>query len=214
MKIKNTNKHYKIVNQNNSIKKTVIGGVIIFALFTSLNQDSIISKKDNENNKEQETISYTYIERDEVCRQHSNADIEALKIIKDYNFDEIFDDIYHNGKYIIDNRKYPIDSLYITILEDGSIHLVYVEENKIDILTSTEILSKKIKITSFRDSSIFYNFYNDGMFTDKELKIDSSTLKPFIDSWDGLSHSETHDLKLKEVSDKLYNERYGGKGAK
>ena len=150
----------------------------------------------------QETIQNKGIGH-EMYNTYSKAYLDTISELDKTKFDETFIDIYHNGKYYIDETEYDVSELYLVTTENGEKHIIKAGENKKDILTGQLFKEKRINIECLRKTSIFYKLYLDGIISTKEIKIDKNTLNKYVEEWDGLSQYEVPEL----VADKEARER-------
>lgn len=150
----------------------------------------------------QETIQNKGIGH-EMYNTYSKAYLDTISELDKTKFDETFIDIYHNGKYYIDETEYDVSELYIVTTENGENHIIKAGENKRDILTGQLFEEKKINIDCLRKTSIFYKLYQDGIIKDKEIIIDRNILNQYVNEWDGQNQYEVPEL----VADKEARER-------
>lgn len=136
------------------------------------------------------------------------GEIEKEKRIKQLklnnNYDERIVNFYHNGYFVINNKKTSINMINLLVAETNS-EKKYI----IDFVDSEEPLSKDIKILEiikFRDSSMFeilMNKYRDKI-KDNTLKFDQEMTNYFNSlTWDGKLHTlvpETHEMVLSKKS--------------
>ena len=110
------------------------------------------------------------------------------------DFDEQFIDIYENSNITINNVEYSIQQIYLKTMDDDSVHYIKAGENNIDLLNGTIIKGERKNTTRFRDSTIFYQMYTDGLITTTDIEIDNETLQEYADAWDKKTHLEVPDL--------------------
>ena len=208
----NTEKKYTIKNKNNNLKKYVIGGCIVSSLFVATISMTSKGKNTSEGNIEQNTYSVSsndesYDTSTSGFNYYSSQYIKALKNQEKDQFDEKFIDIYDNCKFIMNNEKYDNSEIYIVKMLDGSSHIFQADNNKIDLITGTEISGKKIHISNFRDSTAFLDMYNAGVINDKNINLNDSFIK-YINNWDGLKHENTPSLKADKEAQEAYARRF------
>lgn len=191
----NTNKKYKIIKNNSINKKYIIGGVLVTTLFISCAKPNNI-KKEYDLGQEQ----YNY---------YSTEYMNAINNMNESEFDNNFINIYKNGTYTINNQKYEINTIYISKLKDGSVHIYKAGENNYDIINSNEFYEKKKVVCCFRDSSVFFKLYEDGVFTNENIEIDNQILQDYINEWDSTKHTKLPELKADSEASKKYKLKYG-----
>ena len=196
MNLKNTEKKYLIIKNNNIGKKYIVGGILVTSLLLTYVGINSYERYIEKSGQEQ----YNY---------YSIAYIDSLNTMDRSQFDYNFVNIYKKGKYIINNKIYDINTVYIAKMEDGSVHIYRAGENDYDILTNQKIYGKKKVICCFRDSSIFFKLYYDGLFVDENIKIDNNTLQKYINEWDLTKHNEVPELKASNEADDKFEQKYG-----
>lgn len=138
---------------------------------------------------------------------YSRVYLDTIKEIDKNSFDEYFIDIYHNGKYYIDEKEYDVNELYIVTTENGENHIIKAGENKRDIITGQTFEEKRINIECLRNTSIFYKLYQDGIISTKEIKLDNNTLSKYVNEWDGQNQYEIPEL----IADKEARKKINGR---
>ena len=203
MDLKNTDKKYSIVSKNNRQRRIIAGGLAATSLFLLLASSNISKKQVNSTNEQTE-----YYENYDGYNYYNSIHLNVLNNMDDSQFDESFIDIYDNGKYIINGNKYDVNEIYISKLEDDSVHLYKAGDNNTDVLSGENLSSKKVKSCCFRDSSIFESLYRSGCFVNKQALINSNISK-LLNSWNGEKHLKTPQLMANKEASEAYQRKFG-----
>ncbi len=198
MKLKNTENPKKIKKRNIVIPSIAIGGAIVFSLAATLTLDNINESKE------------TAIADSEEYLYYQGQYLNSLNNLNSNDFDQNFDNIYNDITFKYNGQEYPGPSLFIVEYDDGSTHLVYSDNNKVDLFTNEPITAKKAKIVAFRESSAFYKMYKDGLITSTDFEL-STNIISYINSWDGEKHTATPDLAAEKEANEAYDKKYGGR---
>ena len=175
-------------------KSKVCRNLIISAILTTSLLNAHILKQETMHNND---IGH------EMYSTYSKAYLDTISELDKTKFDKTFIDIYHNGKYYIDEIEYDVSELYIVTTNNGENHVIKAGENKRDILTGQIFEEKRINIECLRNTSIFYKLYQDGIITSKEIKLDKNILAQYVRAWDGQNQYEVPEL----IADKKARER-------
>ena len=192
--LENTEKKLKIVKKNIG-KRFLFNGTCVTSLMValSLSGGNIINKASNSENNDVGCDSSYGIYSVNYIKELENMDYSK--------FDEKFINIYDNGQYILKNQKYNIGEIYILRLENGDVHLIQAGNNNEDILTHEKFEGKNNSLLCFRDSSIFYDLYLNGIVLETT---DLDNVKDFIKKWDGTRHLQVPKNKADyEASKKI-----------
>ena len=126
-----------------------------------------------------------------------------MEEIPDEEIDEEFAKIYDNEQIIIDDKEIGLDKLYIKQLTDGTVYLtnnLYLAQ---DILTGNVIVGGEwTNLCLFKESSVFYNLYEDKLLKNKE-SISKEDILNYIKDWDGEKHYKTKDLIAEKEAKKI-----------
>lgn len=211
--MKSIDKKNKIIEIKRLAKKLVIGKVTVTSLFVFgvkgmplASADRIEEPQSIVNEIDDNTDEKRY-DCEEYSFYHKTYN-EALSSLNDDDFDKNFEDIYYNGKFIINDIEYNIKQVYITRLDDGSVHLYKAGDNRKDIITNQTFTGKYEKICCFRNSSVFYDLYSSNVFNSNEIKLDSSNLVQ-INNWDDNSHYKTKNMMAEKITKEAYGKKYG-----
>ena len=133
---------------------------------------------------------------------------EQFSNISDEEIDEEFTKIYENENIIIDDEEIKLNNLYIKKLKDGSVFItndLYLMKN---LLTNEVIIGVDwTDICLFKESSVFYNLYQDNLLKNNE-SISQEDILNYIKDWDGEKHYKTKDLiAQKEVEEILEGDK-------
>ncbi len=126
-----------------------------------------------------------------------------MEEIPDEEIDEEFAKIYDNEQIIIDDKEIGLDKLYIKQLTDGTVYLtndLYLAQ---DILTGNVIVGGEwTNLCLFKESSVFYNLYEDKLLKNNE-SISKEDILKYIKDWDGEKHYKTKDLIAEKEAKKM-----------
>ena len=126
-----------------------------------------------------------------------------MEEIPDEEIDEEFAKIYDNEQIIIDDKEIGLDKLYIKQLTDETVYLtndLYLAQ---DILTGNVIVGGEwTNLCLFKESSVFYNLYEDKLLKNKE-SISKEDILNYIKDWDGEKHYKTKDLIAEKEAKKI-----------
>lgn len=217
--MKNTNKHFKIKEKNFFNKKEIVAGVVLFSLLSFVSSDTL-SVDNDESPVTPVTTNQTYdkevenqketnneIGCNEKYNYYSSKYLESLKNMDENSFDKNFRTIYDLNEYTINGQTYESRLIYITKYEDGSVHLIKVDEQEdVDLFDKTKIESKQTGFCKFKNSSIYYELYKQGIIKDGEVP---SEVKNLISSWDGKKSTATPSLQAEEEASEEYKKKYG-----
>ena len=159
MKIENIKEKEMITKRNISFQKNISKGVVIFSLAAVMLGLSIESNVQESKIVDSEEYSY-----------YSGKYLEYLNTNTD-EFDLNFDFIYKNAKYIYNDKEYKGTSIYIVEYDDNTTHLVDANNNMVDLLTEEKITAKRIKMSLFKESSLFYELYKNGIINNNEIEL-------------------------------------------
>ena len=193
--MKNTDKEYQIIKKNNNLKKYIAGSAVVTSLFIA----AISMAKNNEMERQKGEEEYNY---------YQSTFIEAVNSIDESSIDVNFDNIWHNGKYIINNKEYSIKQIYISILDNGQVVLTDADQSNINILTNEVFNNKEVKICLFKNSSVFYQMYQNGIITNEDIILDNNTIN-YISNWDGKRHNGVAELMAESIANEQYEAKYG-----
>lgn len=126
-----------------------------------------------------------------------------MEEIPDEEIDEEFAKIYDNEQIIIDDKEIGLDKLYIKQLTDETVYLtndLYLAQ---DILTGNVIVGGEwTNLCLFKESSVFYNLYEDKLLKNNE-SISKEDILNYIKDWDGEKHYKTKDLIAEKEAKKI-----------
>ena len=199
MKIKNTTNTKKIIKRNIFNKRVIATGLVIFSLAAVL---VFNSKTSNDNGPE---YQQAYNLESEEFNYYSTHYLDILRNLNPNDFDQTFAGIYKNVMYSYNNNFYNGSSVFIVNYDDGSTHLVDSNNPKSDLFTGESINSKKTKMVLFKESSLFYELYTNGVITSDSVTLSSE----YINNWDGEKHYQTVDLVAQKEASESYEEKYG-----
>ena len=194
------NKKSKIIKKNILSKMTLATGITVSMMFVSMSINDEIGKE--------KTSEITQKHNPEYYNTYMRAYVDSLKKMDLREFDSHFIDTYNNVKYLVNNQEYDSNQVYIVELEDNSKHLIIAGENNIDIMTNTKMEGKKINICCFKESTVFYQMYLDGIIKNNTLVVDNN-LSNYVNSWDGKRHSAIPALKAESEASDVYRKKYG-----
>ena len=198
MKIENIKEKEMITKRNISFQKNISKGVVIFSLAAVMLGLSIESNVQESKIVDSEEYSY-----------YSGKYLEYLNTNTD-EFDLNFDFIYKNAKYIYNDKEYKGTSIYIVEYDDNTTHLVDANNNMVDLLTEEKITAKRIKMSLFKESSLFYELYKNGIINNNEIELSKEYIE-YIKNWNGERHRETKDLMAEEYASNAFKEEFGGR---
>lgn len=190
--IKNTKESKKIVKEKKNKMIKIKTGIIVSSLFLALSQNVYANTIEN---IDEEIESYS-IESDYLFE-------EILDSLNKEEFDEKLMDIIDNGVLIYDNQEYEVKTLQLKQQENGNSYLTCYYNPTRDILSGEDIGYNWENLSQFGNSTIFYQMYDEGIITSKEIKVEKNTLQKYINEWDGKEHNKTPFLKAKEEMMKL-----------
>ena len=212
--MKTIDKKCKIVDIKRYAKKLMLGKMTISSLFIFStvgmpvvnankvdNLNKVVSEIDDSNNEYEQSNCEGY------SFYHMTYS-DAINSLNDNDFDQKFQDIYLNGKYIINDIEYDIKEVYITKLDDESVHIYKAGDNRKDIITNQTFTGKNKKICCFRDSSIFYELYEANIINDTDIKLDINNINQ-ISNWDGIKSDKTKNLMAEKIAKEEYGRKYG-----
>ena len=145
------------------------------------------------------------INEEDLCYTESYEILcqNIMEEITDEEIDEEFSKIYDNEQIIIDDKEIELDKLYIKQLTDGTVYLtndLYLAQ---DILTDKVIVGGKwTNLCLFKESSVFYNLYEDKLLKNNE-SISKEDILNYIKDWDGKKHYKTKDLIAQKEAKKI-----------
>lgn len=192
--MKNTEKKVNIKQKNILRNKVFIGGVGVFALLSGI---TINKLKSND-----------IIEGEEKYGYYSSIYLSSIQNLDLDYFDNDFIRLYKKDKYLIGNKEYLSSSVYIVKNKDASVYLIKAGENTTDILTDQEKEYDRESICLFKDSTVFYNMYANGLI-DKEMKLDPVQIQSYIQKWDGKKHDKTPELYAEKKASEAFAMKYG-----
>ena len=174
----------KIINtEKMKINKIIKGSTLM--LTNSILISSLLINHVKANTIEEDLC---YTESYEILYQN------IMEEISDEEIDEEFAKIYDNEQIVIDNKEIGLDKLYIKQLSDGTVYLtndLYLVQ---DILTDKAIVGGEwTNLCLFKESSVFYNLYEDKLLKNNE-SISKEDILKYIKDWDGEKHYKTKDL--------------------
>ena len=82
--------------------------------------------------------------------------------------------------------------------------------SKEDLFTQEIINAKKTNIVLFKESSIFYELYKNGLIDSNEVILSNEYID-IIKNWDGKKHYKTPDLIAQKNALEEYELKYGGR---
>ena len=195
--MKSINNKIKIVKENISFERIIAGGLAVFSL-----AGAIWGLSENINDGEiMDSKEYMY---------YSSKYNEYFDNNPEDNFDPIFTKIYNDAKFICNNQEYDGATIYIVQYDDNSVHLVYSSNNKYDLITGDMINAKKTRFVKFRESSAFYELYENGIITDSEINITNDYLN-YISNWNGQNHYQTSDTSATRYAFEESEKKFGGR---
>ena len=183
----------KIINtEKMKINKIIKGSTLM--LTNSILISSLLINHVKANTIEEDLC---YTESYEILYQN------IMEEISDEEIDEEFAKIYDNEQIIIDDKEIGLDKLYIKQLTDGTVYLtndLYLAQ---DILTGNVIVGGEwTNLCLFKESSVFYNLYEDKLLKNKE-SISKEDILNYIKDWDGEKHYKTKDLIAEKEAKKI-----------
>ena len=219
--MKNTEKKYNITKNN--IKKILITTQIAATtLFISLvlptiknstndsnnlkieqEQDNEIINNENTKTNKNEMIAEKFTDYKGI---YDNIYVKKYKETNDDNFDKKFSKIYHESLLKIGDKEYKIDDLDIRHTINGTTHFVINGYNHYDIFTQEEFYDDEDYFAAFRDSTIFYNMYKDGVINSTEITLTYDMLKPYKENWTPSNHTEIKRLYVEKITSQEYQE--------
>ena len=142
---------------------------------------------------------------EDLCYTES-YEILCQNIMEEIPDEEIYEEfakIYDNEQIIIDDKEIGLDKLYIKQLTDGTVYLtndLYLAQ---DILTGNVIVGGEwTNLCLFKESSVFYNLYEDKLLKNNE-SISKEDILNYIKDWDGEKHYKTKDLIAEKEAKKI-----------
>ena len=196
MKLINADKKYIITSKNIINKNSIIDNAVVFDFAISFIEAS--NNKRKKHGEGQERYNYYY-----------SIYFDTIKKLDKDSFDKNFIDIYKNGIYFINNKNYNVKDIYITKLDDGSVHLYKAGNNNEDILIDQSFSGKKQYICCFRESSVFLELYKNGIIADKNIDLHSPEIKNYINEWNGLRHYAIPELEADRIAKNSFVAKYG-----
>lgn len=197
-----------IMKRNIKFQKAIASGLVVFSLTGVI--WGLSNNNEKRNDISSEGTQASYIADSEEYLFYSGKYSEYLKKNNKEDFDSIFSQIYENARFLFNGNEYKCKAIYIVSYDDGSIHLVDANNNKYDLLTGELISAKRTNIVPFRESSLFYELYLNGIITSSDIQL-SNNFKTYIESWDGTKHNQTLDLSAEAYAKDEYQKRFGGK---
>ena len=197
--MKTINEKISIIKKNSFKEKKIIGGIIITSLMLAIsmpNQTMSSEKK--------ETTSIDH----EVKNYFDTEYLSLLSNAIPAEYDQRFRNIFFNAEVVIENEKYDITEFFMVELEDGSTHLININNPTIDIVTKEEISDDYDLIDDFRNTTTFWNLYKAGKIKNNEIIIDSS-LKEYTGAWDRESHEEILELSARNEAERRTRTHFG-----
>ena len=195
--MKNT-KEPKTITSKKATGK-IIRGVCIFgiaiAIFTAGKND-----KDQTNTINLESEEYGY---------YTTNYLQNIREIDISEYDKKFEELCAKAIIIYNDKQYESDAIYIAKLEDGTIHLINSNNNKVDFITGVSLDSKRVKTMRWTDSSSFHEIYELGLITDNNIKL-SENMIDMILNWDGEKHYQTVTQVAEKKTSEDYQKKYGG----
>lgn len=208
--MKNTEKEYKI-KQSKKLKRILVGtGISVTALCLVY-----ITQKDDLKQEKESTTIETEANKDTInCNgrdEYMRMYMENMKELEQKEYDLNFREIYKQSndmKLIIDEEELPIKSVFIASADDGNDHLLIAGENKTDILTKKPIEGRNDYYT-FRDSSMFYQMYKDGIINNNEIRISKEKMQEYLTNWDHEINDGIQEIEAKYKTNEEYREKHG-----
>ena len=199
--MKNTTEPKTITIKNATGK--IVKGILIFGIVTVyFSTDNVTidnSKKNQGINLESEEYGF-----------YSTSYLRNLREINPDDFDKTFLEIYDKSIINYKDKQYNSDSIYISQLEDGTVHLIDSNNNKVDFITKESLTSKRVNTMLWKDSSIFYKMYKLGLIKDENIIIPDNITEIII-CWNGAKHYQTVKQIAEKKTTKAYQNKYGGK---
>lgn len=178
-------------------------GVLIFSIAMSIFS---AEKKYMDENNQTNVINLESEEYD----YYNNSFLRNLREINHSEKDDRFEEIYDKAIIIFNNKQYESAAIYIAKLEDGTVHFIDSNNNKVDLITGELLKSKRVNTLPWIDSSIFYEMYKLGLITEEKVTL-SDNIIDMISKWDGEKHYQTVKQIAEKKASEEYKKRYGGK---
>lgn len=156
-------------------------------------------------------IDYLNSLTDMIYQSKDNEYKEKIeKIIESGNINVEFYRLYNMGRFIYNNKYYPINKIYIKVYKnsiDNIYELISTEEKEFSILSKSNIdISeyKYIRLFKFKESSIFKNIYKDKRICNIfDININSEdSLKIFLEYLNNFDEKQYNFIK--ELSGEKY----------
>ena len=206
--MKTIDKKSKIVEVKKVAKKVILGNLTISSLFIFGTTGMTTREAKDESKIVSEEVDDVKRSNCEEYSFYHRTYSDAFNDLNDEDFDQVFQDIYINGKYIINGVEYDIKEVYITKLDDESIHVYKAGDNRKDVITNQIFAGKNKKICCFRDSSIFYELYENNIINSNEIILDINNIEE-INNWDGTKSDKTKHLMAEKITKEEYGRKYG-----
>lgn len=185
--MKNVSKKCKIKNKNTKKMVILAGGIVVFSLAGS--------------------IKFKQKNTEEYINYYSHFYLESINRTDDV-FDQKFVNIYNKEDIAIGNKTYKLNSLYLIKNSDDKVYLKVAGEDNIDILTNESFGRNRKEICAFRDSSLFYVLYQNGILKQNGIENPNEFIN-IINTWDGEKHDKTKELLAEKRASEEYRKKYG-----
>ncbi len=194
--LKNTDDTYNVLNKNDLKRFSVAIGITCTSLFISLIQPKEVKATENSSKIETNYNSgrdYYYQIYDKI---YQNLDLNS--------FDSRLIDIYQNGTIIIDEKEYPLERLRVRHTENGNTHFILSGDNHLDVYTKEKFDDKVDFVCPFRDSTIFFNMYQDGIITSDKINLSKEDMEKYSSDWTPDTHVGIPRLMAERETNKIY----------
>lgn len=212
--MKNTDKNYKIINKKIGKRIAVTSEITLTGLLlVSFKNNSVQFDRNNYSSdivsSENDSNHSTSINKEDAYHRYYKIYNEIIQNLNIHQFDDKFLDIYNNGIIVIDGREYPIEKLRLRHLESGITHFTFPGKNHVDVFTGEYFDGREDAVCPFRNSSIFYQMYQDGSIQSKQIIVNKDIFQTYAKDWDKTIHTETPKLKAEVEANKIYRKKYG-----
>ena len=199
--LKNTDGTYKVLNKKILKRVSLFAGISCTSLFVSLMQPKEVKTTDNNVKVEANYNS----DRDYYIKIYD----EIYQSLDLNSFDSKFMDIYQNGIIVVDGKEYPLEDLRVRHAENGTTHFVLFEDNFFDVYTKEKFNDKIDFFCSFRDSTIFFDMYKDGIITSDKINLSKEDMEKYSTDWVPDTHVGIPRLMAERETSKIYRNRKG-----